>query len=162
MVQAQDIEVSTVVSQELRDLLRPSAPALAIPGRVTNGQNCKRIALRRDGARPLRFCGQLLFQTNGTWTQGQEAFDHGLSVFIDDTQTVIAALSLCPQNNARLRPSFWARGIPDKHTFERLLDQWCRNVLALVVEFDQAAQPLAARDALHSMTAHALRAAQSH
>ena len=161
-MQAQDIEISLMISQELRNLRHPAPTVSPTLGTVSRTLADASFRLRRDGARPMRFRGRLLFHTFGKWTKGQDTFDHDLSVYLDDTQTVIAALSLRPAPDAPLRPSFWAQVIPDLHSFERLLDQWCRDVLTHIVDFDPSFAARGTRDALQSLTAHSLRVAQPH
>ena len=161
-VQAQDINVSLMISQELRNLRHPAAPAQPNMGAASPQQNAGSFCLRRDGARPMRFCGQLLFHTVGQWTKGHGTFDHELSVYLDDAQTVITALSLCPPPNAPLRPSFWAQVILDLNSFERLLGQWCRDVLTDIVPLDPPFANRGSWDALQSLTAHSLRVVQPH
>lgn len=162
MEPVQKIEVSTMITQQLRDLHRPRTPmrsaARSLPLPAAKAEH---IVLRRDGARPMQFQGQLLMRTRDEWRYGHSVFEHAMSLYLDNSQNVVAALSVSPEENAAMRPSHWAQAIPDLLSFERFLDHWCRDVLVAIID-DPPASLSGARAALHSMTAHTLRVATPH
>lgn len=165
-----------MITQELRDLRNaPVAQVSFDDARTADAlrdtcANCSNLAgpepqafsLRRDGKWPLRFSGQLVFFVTGQWEQEEALFDHRLAIFFDDSNCIIAGLTLCPRQNNMLRPTYWAQHVTDPNALERLLDQWCREILINGICPEQPDNIRDARSALHIMTAHALRVAKPH
>ncbi|MEL6620749.1 MAG: hypothetical protein AAFP16_17880 [Pseudomonadota bacterium] len=155
--------VATVVSRTPASDISPEASANGIrlvPPRDDNeavqAETLGPTSLRRDGNRPLRFDGCLVFQTDGHWSAESSAFDHRVSVFRTRTGELIAALSLNPEPGTPLRPIHWAEAIPDACALDCLLEAWCRDILIHALNPDRPARLSEARSALQTLTSHAM------
>lgn len=160
------VDVSVSISQELRDLRRSSA-VLRAPSqthrwpskRAFEPQESRSILLRRDGKRPLQFLGCLLFQASGRWARDEMSFEHTLSLYTDDAQRIVVALTLQPEGDTPLRPVHWVEVANDQDALQILAGRWCCHILASAIKSDRSASIQDARSAFHSMTAHSLRVA---
>lgn len=123
MSQADAISVEVTISDELRHLLAvgraPSAPPPPAqpepePVRVQSDGDVsevvanpsKRIRLRQDGAKPVCFQGTQIFCIEGHWPENAQAFAHEFALFADTAGGLHAAVSLNPDEQQGIRPSY--------------------------------------------------------
>lgn len=173
----QGIDVQMMITQELRDLLGADKNVVAPPVKPCEvlsgpfevgtsegdtGDKPPSVKLRRDGQRPLTVIGHLLFETCGSWSLGEGQLEQKLSIYLAVPKSVVLGLQLTPGAYSPFRPSHWAVEITDQRSFNRTLDQWCREVLVGIVNPDPFSGPKVAREAFHAMTGHSLRWATSH
>ena len=85
--------------------------------------------LRRDGARPIRFEGQVLLDISHVWTLPGGAFDHRVVLYLGAEGSLCASLHLEPRNPETARPSFRCTEIHDGSAFETFARHWVRDIL---------------------------------
>lgn len=131
-----------------------------------SGDDWRPIILRRDGARPAQFSGQLVFEVTETWTIAENHYDHTFAVYTDPAGALTGALRLEPRRQGALRPVFWCHPISDVSAFMVWIEQWWRTTLTEFIatadpsQMDTTALPATLRAVLHTLTAQSLRMLQ--
>lgn len=165
------VTVEVTISPELRHLraarARVPSPSLPEPARdqtdVREGlppsMPSSRIALRRDGAKPVHLRGMPVFDVKDRWPDDTPGFVHQFTLFLDDTGGFHVAARLDPDEGQRLRPSYRCVPLENGLELQIWLERWLRDVLGPALAEHtpyrrRAADQVSA--AFHSLTDHYL------